>query len=216
MISVLKVENVSVNIAKIQVLRNVSIEVEEGKIVCLIGPNGAGKTTTLKGIMGLLKVVSGKIIFKGENITTMPPHERAKLGIGYAPEDRRLYPDFTVWENITFPAKILGISDEEITERVFKIFPELKDQTHRLAYTLSGGQQKMVAVARALATSPSLVLLDEPLEGLAPIVRSRFANGIEEMKNEGISVLLAESNISHVKSFADVVYRIKRGEIVEA
>jgi len=213
---VLKVENVSVNIAKIQVLRNVSIEVEEGKIVCLIGPNGAGKTTTLKGIMGLLKVVSGKIIFKGENITTMPPHERAKLGIGYAPEDRRLYPDFTVWENITFPAKILGISDEEITERVFKIFPELKDQTHRLAYTLSGGQQKMVAVARALATSPSLVLLDEPLEGLAPIVRSRFANGIEEMKNEGISVLLAESNISHVKSFADVVYRIKRGEIVEA
>jgi len=215
-ISVLKVENVSVNIAKIQVLRNVSIEVEEGKIVCLIGPNGAGKTTTLKGIMGLLKVVSGKIIFKGENITTMPPHERAKLGIGYAPEDRRLYPDFTVWENITFPAKILGISDEEITERVFKIFPELKDQTHRLAYTLSGGQQKMVAVARALATSPSLVLLDEPLEGLAPIVRSRFANGIEEMKNEGISVLLAESNISHVKSFADVVYRIKRGEIVEA
>ncbi|RLI83317.1 ABC transporter ATP-binding protein, partial [Archaeoglobales archaeon] len=137
-------------------------------------------------------------------------------GIGYAPEDRRLYPDFTVWENVTFPAKILGISDEEIAERVFRIFPELKDQTHRLAYTLSGGQQKMVAIARALATSPSLVLLDEPLEGLAPIVRSRFANGIEEMKNEGISVLLAESNISHVKSFADIVYRIKRGEIVEA
>ena len=216
MISMLKVENINVNIAKVQVLRNVSIEVGKGEIVCLIGPNGAGKTTTLRGIMGLLKIISGKIVFKGENITKMPAHERAKLGIGYAPEDRRLYPDFTVWENVTFPAKILGISDEEIAERVFRIFPELKDQTHRLAYTLSGGQQKMVAIARALATSPSLVLLDEPLEGLAPIVRSRFANGIEEMKNEGISVLLAESNISHVKSFADIVYRIKRGEIVEA
>ncbi len=216
MISVLKVENINVNIAKVQVLRNVSIEVGKGEIICLIGPNGAGKTTTLRGIMGLLKIISGKIVFKGENITKMPAHERAKLGIGYAPEDRRLYPDFTVWENVTFPAKILGISDEEIAERVFRIFPELKDQTHRLAYTLSGGQQKMVAIARALATSPSLVLLDEPLEGLAPIVRSRFANGIEEMKNEGISVLLAESNISHVKSFADIVYRIKRGEIVEA
>jgi len=215
-ISVLKVENINVNIAKVQVLRNVSIEVGKGEIICLIGPNGAGKTTTLRGIMGLLKIISGKIVFKGENITKMPAHERAKLGIGYAPEDRRLYPDFTVWENVTFPAKILGISDEEIAERVFRIFPELKDQTHRLAYTLSGGQQKMVAIARALATSPSLVLLDEPLEGLAPIVRSRFANGIEEMKNEGISVLLAESNISHVKSFADIVYRIKRGEIVEA
>lgn len=216
MISVLKVESINVNIAKVQVLRNVSIEVGKGEIVCLIGPNGAGKTTTLRGIMGLLKIISGKIVFKGENITKMPAHERAKLGIGYAPEDRRLYPDFTVWENVTFPAKILGISDEEIAERVFRIFPELKDQTHRLAYTLSGGQQKMVAIARALATSPSLVLLDEALEGLAPIVRSRFANGIEEMKNEGISVLLAESNISHVKSFADIVYRIKRGEIVEA
>jgi len=215
-ISVLKVESINVNIAKVQVLRNVSIEVGKGEIVCLIGPNGAGKTTTLRGIMGLLKIISGKIVFKGENITKMPAHERAKLGIGYAPEDRRLYPDFTVWENVTFPAKILGISDEEIAERVFRIFPELKDQTHRLAYTLSGGQQKMVAIARALATSPSLVLLDEALEGLAPIVRSRFANGIEEMKNEGISVLLAESNISHVKSFADIVYRIKRGEIVEA
>jgi branched-chain amino acid transport system ATP-binding protein len=212
----LRVENLRVNIAKVEVLRNVSLEVGEGEIACLIGPNGAGKTTSLKSIMGLLKVVSGKISFKNVDITSMPPHERAKLGMSYAPEDRRLYPDFTVWENITFPAKIIGKGEEEIAERIFRIFPELKEQTHRLAYTLSGGQQKMVSVARALSTNPDLILLDEPLEGLAPIVRSRFASGILEMKNEGISVLLAESNISHVKDIADVIYRIKRGEILEA
>lgn len=211
----LKLENVCVNLAKVEVLRNISLEVGEGEIVCLVGPNGAGKTTSLKSIMGILKVVSGRIVFKGRDVTPLPPHERAKLGIGYAPEDRRLYPDFTVWENITFPAKIMGVDEGEIAERVFRIFPELKDQTHRLAYTLSGGQQKMVSVARALAANPELILLDEPLEGLAPIVRSRFANVILEMKNEGISVLFAESNISHVKDIADVIYRIKRGEIVE-
>jgi len=209
----LKMENVCVNLAKVEVLRNVSLEIGEGEIACLVGPNGAGKTTSLKSIMGLLKVISGKIVFRGEDITSMPAHERAKLGIGYAPEDRRLYPDFTVWENITFPARVLG--GEELAERIFRIFPELKDQTHRLAYTLSGGQQKMVSIARALAANPELVLLDEPLEGLAPIVRSRFASAILEMKEEGISVLLAESNVSHVRDIADIIYKIKRGEIVE-
>ncbi len=212
----LKVEKINVNIAKVQVLRDLSLEVGDGEIVCLIGPNGAGKTTTLRSIMGLIPTASGRIVFKGEDITSMPAHDRAKLGIGYAPEDRRLYPEFTVWENIIFPARILGIAEEEVADRVFKVFPELKDQTHRLAFTLSGGQQKMVAVARALASNPSLVLLDEPLEGLAPIVRSRLVSGILDMKNEGISVLLAESNVSHVRKVADVVYRIRRGEIVEA
>jgi branched-chain amino acid transport system ATP-binding protein len=166
--------------------------------------------------MGLIPAFSGKVIFRGEDITRLPAHERAKLGIGYAPEDRRLYPEFTVWENIVFPAKIMSVSEEEIAERVFRIFPELKDQTNRLAFTLSGGQQKMVAVARALAIDPTLILLDEPLEGLAPIVRSRLADGIKSMKDEGISVLLAESNISYVRDVADRIYRIKRGEIVEA
>jgi branched-chain amino acid transport system ATP-binding protein len=212
----LKVEKINVNIAKVQVLRDLSLEIDEGEIACLVGPNGAGKTTTLRSIMGLIPAFSGKVIFRGEDITRLPAHERAKLGIGYAPEDRRLYPEFTVWENIVFPAKIMSVSEEEIAERVFRIFPELKDQTNRLAFTLSGGQQKMVAVARALAIDPTLILLDEPLEGLAPIVRSRLADGIKSMKDEGISVLLAESNISYVRDVADRIYRIKRGEIVEA
>ncbi len=212
----LRLKSINVNIAKVQVLRNLSLEVGEGEVACLIGPNGAGKTTTLRSVVGLVPTISGKIIFKGRDITDLPAHERAKLGIGYTPEDRRLYPEFTVWENIVFPAKIMGVSEEEVAERVFKIFPELKDQTNRLAFTLSGGQQKMVAVARALATNPSLVLLDEPLEGLAPIVRSRLAAGIQEMKNEGLSVLIAESSVSYVRGIADVIYRIKRGEIVEA
>jgi branched-chain amino acid transport system ATP-binding protein len=211
----LRVEKINVNLANVQVLRNLSIEIDEGEVACLVGANGAGKTTTLRAVMGLLPVISGKIIFRGMDITTLPAHERAKLGMGYAPEDRRLYPEFTVWENIVFPARIMNVDEEEIAERIFRIFPELKDQVNRLAFTLSGGQQKMVAVARALALNPSLVLLDEPLEGLAPIVRSRLAEGIKNMKEEGISILLAESNISHVKDVADRIFRIKRGEIVE-
>ncbi len=211
----LKLDKINVNIAKIPVLRNLSMEVDEAEIVCIVGPNGAGKTTTIRSIMGILPVISGKIVFEGKDVTSMKAHERFRLGIGYAPEDRRLYPDFTVIDNILFPARILGVDEEEVKRRVFRIFPELKDQTHRLAMTLSGGQQKMVAVARALAANPKLVLLDEPLEGLAPVVRSRLASGISELKDEGISVLMAESNATHIKDIVDRIYGIKRGEIVE-
>jgi branched-chain amino acid transport system ATP-binding protein len=211
----LKLEKVNTFVAKVQVLRNVSLEVDEGEIVCLVGPNGAGKTTTLRSIMGILPVSSGKITFKGQDISRMNPYQRAKLGIGYAPEDRRLYPDFTVEENFLFPARLMDMDENQVKERIFRIFPELKYQTHRLARTLSGGQQKMVAIARAIATDPSLILLDEALEGLAPIVRSRLAKGIYQMKEEGKSILMAESSITHVKGIADRIYRIKRGTIVE-
>ncbi|WP_456467782.1 ABC transporter ATP-binding protein [Archaeoglobus sp.] len=211
----LKVESINVNLAKVQVLRNLSLEVDEGEIVCLVGPNGAGKTTTIRSIMGILPVISGKITFENRDITSLKAHERFRLGIGYAPEDRRLYPDFTVIDNVLFPARILGIDEEEVMRRVFRIFPELKDQTHRLAMTLSGGQQKMVAVARALAADPKLLLLDEPLEGLAPVVRARLASGIAELREEGISILMAESHSTHVRDIVDRIYSIKRGEIVE-
>lgn len=212
----LKVDRINVNIAKVPVLRELSLEVDDGEIVCIVGPNGAGKTTTMRSIMGILPVISGKIIFSGKDVTSMKAHERFRLGLGYAPEDRRLYPDFTVIDNILFPARMLEIDEEEVKKRVFRIFPELKNQTHRLAATLSGGQQKMVAVARALATDPKLLLLDEPLEGLAPVVRSRLASGIAELRDEGISVLIAESNAIHVKDIVDRIYGVKRGKIVEA
>lgn len=211
----LKVEKINVNIGKVPVLRELSLEVKKGEIVCLIGPNGAGKTTTIKSIMGILPVISGRIFFEGKDITSMKAHERFRIGLAYAPEDRKLYPDFTVIENVLFPTRILGIDEESVKERVFNVFPELKDQTYRLARTLSGGQQKMVALARAIAANPKLILLDEPLEGLAPVVRTRLASGILELKNEGISVLMAESMTSHVKGIADRIYKIKRGEIVE-
>ncbi len=211
----LEVERVNVSIEKVQVLRNVSFDIGAEEIVCLIGPNGAGKTTTIRSLMGLLPLDSGKITFLGRDISNLKAHERFRLGICYAPEDRRLYPDFTVLDNILFPARILGLDEEETLRRVFRIFPELKEQTHRLAATLSGGQQKMVAVARAIAANPKLLLLDEPLEGLAPVVRSRLASGIAELTDEGISVLIAESNATHVRRIVDRMYSIRRGEIVE-
>ncbi len=211
----LEVERVNVSIEKVQVLRNVSFDIGAEEIVCLIGPNGAGKTTTIRSLMGLLPLDSGKITFLGRDISNLKAHERFRLGICYSPEDIRLYPDFTVLDNILFPARILGLDEEETLRRVFRIFPELKEQTHRLAATLSGGQQKMVAVARAIAANPKLLLLDEPLEGLAPVVRSRLASGIAELTDEGISVLIAESNATHVRRIVDRMYSIRRGEIVE-
>ncbi len=211
----LEVERINVSIDKVRVLRNVSFDVGSEEIVCLVGPNGAGKTTTIRSVMGILPLDSGRIVFQGVDISDLRAHERFRMGICYAPEDRRLYPEFTVLDNILFPARILGLDEEETLQRVFRIFPELKEQTHRLAATLSGGQQKMVAVARAIAANPRLLLLDEPLEGLAPVVRSRLASGIAELKEEGISILMAESNATHVRRIVDRIYSIKRGEIVE-
>ncbi len=211
----LEVERINVSIDKVRVLRNVSFDVGSEEIVCLVGPNGAGKTTTIRSVMGILPLDSGRIVFQGVDISDLKAHERFRMGICYAPEDRRLYPDFTVLDNILFPARILGLDEEETLQRVFRIFPELREQTHRLAATLSGGQQKMVAVARAIAANPRLLLLDEPLEGLAPVVRSRLASGIAGLREEGISILMAESNATHVRRIVDRIYSIKRGEIVE-
>ncbi len=211
----LEVERINVSIDKVRVLRNVSFNVGSEEVVCLVGPNGAGKTTTIRSVMGILPLDSGRIVFQGMDISDLRAHERFRMGICYAPEDRRLYPEFTVLDNILFPARILGLDEEETLQRVFRIFPELKEQTHRLAATLSGGQQKMVAVARAIAANPRLLLLDEPLEGLAPVVRSRLASGIAELREEGISILMAESNATHVRRIVDRIYNIKRGEIVE-
>lgn len=211
----LELNNVNVFIKKVQVLRNVSLNVNREEIVCIVGRNGAGKTTTIKSVLGLVSIKEGSIKFMERDITRLPTQKRVKLGIGYAPEDRRIFPDLTAEENIDIAARLLDPSKrKEVKEIIFKIFPELKKLLDRKGLYLSGGEQKMLAIARALAISPQIVLLDEPLEGLAPLVVSRLIRAIKEVKDLGISVLVAESNIARISELAERIYVIERGEII--
>ncbi len=203
------------------VLRGVSLTVGDGEAVCLVGRNGAGKTTTIDSIMGLLAVRSGKITFKGQDITRLPTHERARLGIGYSPEDAGIFPDLTVAENFQVSqlmgasrGRIASSSGAEMDERVLAVFPEVKEFTQRRGLNLSGGQKKIVAIARAMTLSPSILLLDEPFEGLAPVVVNRFIDAVKKIKGMGIPLLIAESNLNTATRIADRLYAIDRGEII--
>jgi branched-chain amino acid transport system ATP-binding protein len=188
--------------------------------VCLVGRNGAGKTTTIDSIIGLLPVRSGKITFRGQVISGIAPHLRARHGIGYAPEDAGLFPDLTVAENIEicrWLAQDSGRAEQagvDPDQRIFAVFPEVKTFMGRRALDLSGGQKKMVAIARAMALLPSILLLDEPFEGLAPVVVTRFIEAVKKIKDMGISVLIAESNLTNARRVCDRLYAIDRGEII--
>ncbi len=204
------------------ILRDLSLRVGAGEAVCLVGRNGAGKTTTIESIMGLLPVRSGAIAFKGRDMTRLPTHERARLGIGYSPEDAGIFPDLTVEENLDISHWLVrearkrgGLaSTAGADEKIFALFPEVRTFMQRRGLNLSGGQKKMVAIARAMALSPSILLLDEALEGLAPVVVNRFIEAVKKIKDMGISVLLAESNLLTASRVADRLYAIDRGEII--
>jgi len=202
------------------ILQKVSLSVGEGEVVCLVGRNGAGKTTTIESIMGLLPVKSGTIRFHDEDITGLPAHQRARLGLGYSPEDCGVFPELTVGENLSISRwlseekEAFAGSAEKVEERVFSVFPEVKPLTGRQGLNLSGGQRKMVAIARAMFLSPSLLLLDEAFEGLAPVVVSRFREAVIKIKEMGISLLIAESNLPAAAAIADRLYAIDRGEII--
>ena len=200
-----------------QILRDVSLRVGAGEAVCLVGRNGAGKTTTIDSIMGLLPVRSGRIAFRQRDITRVPTHRRALLGIGYAPEDCGIFPDLSVEENFQITAWLArpgaaaaGAGDA----RVFSVFPEVKGFMTRRGLHLSGGQKKMVAITRAMTLAPSILLLDEPFEGLAPVVVTRFIEAVKVIKAMGISLLIAESNLVNATRVADRLYAIDRGEII--
>jgi branched-chain amino acid transport system ATP-binding protein len=203
------------------VLRNVSLAVRDVEAVCLVGRNGAGKTTTIDSIMGLLLPRSGRVTFNGADITRLPPHQRARAGIGYAPEDAGIFPDLTVAENFQI-CQALGAArqgraaaaDATLDPRILAVFPEVQDFTQRRGLNLSGGQKKMVAIARAMALAPTILLLDEPFEGLAPVVVSRFIDAVKQIKAMGISLLIAESNLVNASRVADRLYAIDRGEII--
>jgi branched-chain amino acid transport system ATP-binding protein len=204
------------------VLRGISLGVQAAEAVCLVGRNGAGKTTTIESIMGLLPMRGGTITFQGRDISRLPAHERARLGIGYAPEDAGIFPDLTVAENFQISRQLAGAPrqggsaspDEDAEAHIFAVFPEVRDFLQRRGLHLSGGQKKMVAIARAMALSPQILLLDEPFEGLAPVVVIRFIDAVKKVKEMGISVLIAESNLMTASRVADRLYAIDRGEII--
>jgi ABC-type branched-subunit amino acid transport system ATPase component len=202
------------------ILQGVSIAVREAEVVCLVGRNGAGKTTTIESIMGLLPLRSGQITLQGRDITRLPTHERAGLGIGYAPEGSAIFPELTVAENLQISYWLAEAKGRTVTmaqdmdRKIFALFPEVRTFMQRQGLHLSGGQKKMVAIARAMALAPSVLLLDEAFEGLAPVVVNRFAEAVKQIKAMGISVLIAESNLVNAAKVADRLYAIDRGEII--
>ena len=204
------------------VLFGVSLHVEKQEVVCLVGRNGAGKTTTIESIMGFLPLRSGQILYNGEDMTRLPPHERARRGIGYSPEDCGVFPELSVDENLMI-SRWLG--DEVARKRdgkerpnpdaqAYSVFPEVRSLLQRQGLHLSGGQCKMVAVARAMMLSPTLLLLDEAFEGLAPVVVNRFTEAVMKIKELGVSILMAESHLAAATRIGDRLYAIDRGEII--
>ena len=203
------------------ILHGVSLEVGAKEVVCLVGRNGAGKTTTIESIMGFLPVSAGEITFQGETISKLPPHERARRGIGFSPEDCGVFPELSVDENLMIGrwlgeeiVKKRGAKGADPQEQAFAVFPEVRNLLARQGLHLSGGQRKMVAVARAMMLSPTLLLLDEAFEGLAPVVVNRFTEAVLKIKALGVSILMAESHLAAATRIGDRLYAIDRGEII--
>ncbi len=211
----LRLGDIKVTITSFNILRGISLDIPAGALVGLVGRNGAGKTTTLKSVMGIVPVVGGSIQFDGKDLIEVPPHERAQLGIGYMPEDRRLIGSLTVRDNILLPAWAgnLETADERL-DYIYRLMPELLPLVKRRASMLSGGQQKIVALARALMSGTKLLLLDEPFEGLSPGLGDKLAATIQQLQQDGLTVLMAESDLNRI-SFAETTYMIERGENVD-
>ena len=210
----LRIEALDVSIASVGILRGVNMDVPTGKFVGLIGRNGAGKTTLMRSVMGILPPRQGSISFDGAVLGKTPVHERARNGIGYMPEDRRLVPSLTVEENVLIPAWSAGVADPRARlADVYKMIPEVEAFSGRKALQLSGGQQKLVALARALMCGTKLLLLDEPFEGVAPVLAKRLAEVIAGLKQRGLSIVLTESDLSHSRQMLDLIYSIDRGQV---
>jgi branched-chain amino acid transport system ATP-binding protein len=215
--AMLDVRGLMVDITGSTVLNDVALAIAPGSFAGLIGRNGAGKTTLMRAIMGLLPVRSGAVMFLDRDLRATPPHARAGLGIGYMPEDRRLVPELTVEENVLLPA--WANKDRTIKERlsfVYSILPEARDFAKRRALQLSGGQQKLVALARALTCGRRLLLLDEPFEGVAPALAQRIVEAVAALRATGVSVLLSESDFVHSAPLIDQLFVIERGVVTRS
>jgi amino acid/amide ABC transporter ATP-binding protein 2, HAAT family (TC 3.A.1.4.-) len=211
----LRLEEIEAGYGKIKVLWGISFEIKEKEIVCLLGPNGAGKTTTLKVISGLIKPFKGKIFFKDKEITNYHPYQRSKLGIALVPETRELFPYMSVEENL-----LVGLENsknknkKERIELILNLFPRLKEKRKQIAKTLSGGEQQMLAIARALTSNPSLLILDEPSTGLAPKIVSKIFEVLPKLREEGLTLFLVEQNVNLALEISDRGYIMENGRIV--
>src|SRR6476661_807645 len=212
----LSVKDLVVDIDGSPILRGVSLEVGAGELVCLVGRNGAGKSTTFRTIMGVRKPVSGTITLEGRDLVGLPPFEIARLGVGFAPEESEVFGDLTVAENILLPTwtRQTARPAEEREALAYRVFPKLERYRSRGGQQLSGGERKMVSIARALALDAKLLLLDEPTEGLSPAIVPSIVEGLASIRQLGHAVLIAESNLHHVPDFADRLYVMERGEII--
>jgi branched-chain amino acid transport system ATP-binding protein len=210
----LTVENINTYYGLSHILFDVSLHVDQGEVVVLLGRNGAGKTTTMLSIMGLNPPKTGTINYKGRDITSLAPYKVARSGIGFVPEDRRIFPDITVLGNLDVGRKYSKDKDNKWTlERIYQLFPVLKDFSNRHGGTLSGGEQQMLTIARSLMGNPDFLLLDEPSEGLAPLIVKVLGEFIEVIKNEGMTVLLSEQNTKFALKHADRAYIVDNGAI---
>jgi branched-chain amino acid transport system ATP-binding protein len=211
--AMLEVEGLRAGYGPAEILFGVSLHLARGEVAALMGRNGAGKSTTLKAIMGLLVPRAGQVRFAGQEIAGMPAFRIARLGLGYVPEDRRIFTDLTVAENLEVGRRAARGHAAWTPERLFEIFPNLAAMRGRRAAAMSGGEQQMLAIARTLMGNPEAVLLDEPSEGLAPVILELMADAVLRMKREGIAVLLSEQNFDFAAAVADRAYVIERGEI---
>ncbi len=214
--ALLEVNNLEVHYGVIKALKDVSFEVNEGEIIALIGANGAGKTTTLHTISGILPVTSGNIILNGQDITKVPAHKIVRLGISQVPEGRRVFSQLSVLDNLKMGAYIRNDKEqiEADLEKIYKRFPRLCERKNQLAGTLSGGEQQMLAMGRALMSNPKILLLDEPSMGLSPILVSEIFDIIKSINESGVTVLLVEQNAKKALSIADRAYALETGNVV--
>jgi branched-chain amino acid transport system ATP-binding protein len=212
----LDLSNLKVDIEGSRILNGISLTVGAGELVCLVGRNGAGKTTTFRSIMGYRRPLSGGITFDGADLTRLPTWQIAQAGIGFAPEESEVYADLTVKENIELSTWTRPTGRPAVTriEEAYTVFPKLRQYLARGGAQLSGGERKMVSIARALTLDPKLLLLDEPFEGLSPAIIPLIAQGVASIRAMGKGVLMAESNVHHIPDYADRIYVLERGEVM--
>lgn len=211
---ILKIDDLSVYYGKSQILREVSLGVQDKQVIALLGRNGVGKTTLVRSIMGMTPARQGQITFKGEDITKLKPTSIARKGIGLVPQGRFIFPSLTVYENLMVTYRKGRDSNEWTPERVFDFFPRLRQRYNNRGKELSGGEQQMLAIGRALVTNPHLLLMDEPSEGLAPIIVREVGKLLKTVREQGYPIFLVEQNLRFAFDYADVVYIMSKGEIV--
>jgi branched-chain amino acid transport system ATP-binding protein len=213
MASLLSVENICTSYGLSRVLFGISLEIAAGECVCLLGRNGVGKTTTMRSIMGLTPPSTGRVLWRGRDITGWPPHRVARAGIGFVPEDRRIFAELSVWENLEVGTRAARRPGPWTLAAVTGLFPVLRERRSQRGGFLSGGEQQMLTIARTLAGNPELLLLDEPSEGLAPLVVEMLRAKIGELKGQGLTILLAEQRVDFALALADRVYVLEKGAI---